>query len=187
LIGYSRFSPGGRWLALSSGTIRDAATGDERLHLPVESGKYLNKPIAFSSDGRLLAVSVWRLIKLPNGQRIEMLDVEVLELATRALAARLEMGGKDFLARGQGKLDHDVLVNGMRHRGATILPLACFGTDTPVRKRLQREFTSALRTGARKVAIRSAGRVLRAALGGQRRGGFDFASFCCSASWFFTH
>ncbi|HEY7424698.1 MAG TPA: sigma-70 family RNA polymerase sigma factor [Gemmataceae bacterium] len=95
-LSYGRFSPDGRWLALSSGSIRDAATGEEQLHLPIEAGCYLSRPIAFSRDGSLFAAGVWRAIKLPNGQRTEMLAVQVWELATRALVARLETGGLEM-------------------------------------------------------------------------------------------
>ncbi|HEY7424102.1 MAG TPA: hypothetical protein VH682_07690, partial [Gemmataceae bacterium] len=96
LIGYCHFSPDGRWLVLPGGSIRDAATGEERLHLPIEAGNYLSMPIAFSRDGSLFAAGVWRVIKLPNGQRTEMLAVQVWEFATLVPVARLETGGLEM-------------------------------------------------------------------------------------------
>lgn len=97
-FGNNCFSPDGRWVALTSGSFCDSATGKERLHLPDELSKSLlgmNSGIAFSRDGSLLAVSLWRVIKLPNGQRAEMVGIEVWELATLSRVARLETEGRE--------------------------------------------------------------------------------------------
>jgi WD40 repeat protein len=73
LSGYSRFSPDGALLAYPHGSVRDAATGQALLRLPIEDGLYLGLPVAFSHDGALIAMRVCRLLRGPNWQREETL------------------------------------------------------------------------------------------------------------------
>src|SRR5205085_2632636 len=77
--GHSKFSPDGRLLALTTGSVCDVATDKELFRLSVE-GKHVGIPVAFSRDGALLALGVWQPPGSPEGH---MVAVQVWELATR--------------------------------------------------------------------------------------------------------
>jgi WD40 repeat protein len=96
-IAYSSFSSDGRLIALPGGSVRDAATGQELLRLPTD-GKQMDRPVAISQDGALLATGVWRPFNRPPVMGSEMVAVQVWELATLQPVRRLETGPAAHLA-----------------------------------------------------------------------------------------
>jgi WD40 repeat protein len=90
-ISYSAFSPDGQLLALPNGSIRDAASGKELLHIS-RQGHLLGTPVAFSADGALLAIGVYRELNGPKIFGSEMIALQIWELATMLPLTRLETG-----------------------------------------------------------------------------------------------
>jgi WD40 repeat protein len=97
LVGYSKFSADGRYLARPGGSVWDTATGKEILHLAVD-GHLLSMPVAISADGSLVAIGVHRELKGPKIFGMEMIALQIWELATMLPVARLETGKLAHLA-----------------------------------------------------------------------------------------
>jgi RNA polymerase sigma factor (sigma-70 family) len=92
-IGYGRFSPDGRWLALPGGGIHDAVTGKLRFRLSGENKLKLHMPVALSPDGALIAMGIVDVVKRGDSAAKEVVAVQVWEMATLLPVSRLETGG----------------------------------------------------------------------------------------------
>ncbi len=96
-VRYGRFSPNGRLLALPEGSILDAATGAELRRLS-RDGEVPRLPIAFSSDGTLIAAELSQQIKGKNLPRGEPFTIQVWEAETGLPMASVKTEGVFYLA-----------------------------------------------------------------------------------------
>ncbi|HEY7308762.1 MAG TPA: sigma-70 family RNA polymerase sigma factor [Gemmataceae bacterium] len=93
-----RFSPDGRLLAIPNGSIFDTETGKVAAHLHIKDESRLGAPIAFSSDGALLALSIRQMVRRDGVAWMEAVAVQIWETATLSPLMRLEVGAASHLA-----------------------------------------------------------------------------------------